>query len=111
LLVVVTLAVFFSPQWILWFAPLLLPLVRKDRLLGWSVAALDAVTYMIFPIWFWVMRVDWPGDVLRVGRFVVCLAIGVQLVRMEWARPEWLRALGLALMRGRLMVRRALDRS
>jgi hypothetical protein len=54
LIAFVTLAVFYSPQWLLWFAPLLLPLVRRDRNIGKSIIALDIVTYLTFPFWFFV---------------------------------------------------------
>jgi len=55
LIVFVSLAVFYSPQWLLWFAPLLLPLLGGDRRIGKWVIALDAVTYLTFPIWFFIL--------------------------------------------------------
>jgi hypothetical protein len=111
LLVVVMLAVFFSPQWILWFAPLLLPLVRKDRALGWCVASLDAISYLIFPIWYLTDWIDPLGELLLFGRCVAFLAIGVQLVRREWLGPDRMRAFVAVLKRGGLTIRRAQDRS
>src|SRR5262249_40161761 len=57
LLVFVSLAVFFSPQWIVWFVPLLAPLVRTDRRLARSVISLDLIMYLTFPIWFWMLDI------------------------------------------------------
>jgi hypothetical protein len=45
------LSVFYSPQWIIWFSPLLLPLVRLHRRLAWGVIALDLVTYLTYPVY------------------------------------------------------------
>jgi hypothetical protein len=44
------LSVFYSPQWVLWFAPLLVPLAGQDRRLAALVAGLDAVTYLSFAV-------------------------------------------------------------
>jgi len=99
LLVFVTLAVFYSPQWVLWFAPILFPLLPQSRRLGWSWVALDLITYLTFPVWFWVLphmglqSVDsetadfllhFLGTFLRVARFLVCGAIALQIVIAEW---------------------------
>jgi hypothetical protein len=50
LIVFGTLAVFYSPQWVLWFAPLLLPLATTRRRLLVPVVALDLLTYLTFPV-------------------------------------------------------------
>jgi hypothetical protein len=103
LVVFVSLAVFYSPQWILWFAPLLLPLVAQSRRLGWTIGALDAVTYMTFPIWYWLVvpigywllqeNGEWNiqlfrglGGVLRLARFAVCGVLAWQLLNLEWPK-------------------------
>src|SRR5262245_52354882 len=57
LLVFVSLAVFFSPQWIVWFVPLLAPLVATDRRLARSVIGLDLIMYLTFPIWYWMLYI------------------------------------------------------
>jgi hypothetical protein len=49
LIVLEFLAVFYSPQRILWLSPLLLPLASTDRRLAWLVVALDLVTFGTWP--------------------------------------------------------------
>ena len=108
LLVFVTLAVFYSPQWVLWFAPLMLPLLRHNRRLAFGWAGLDIVTYLTFPVWFWVLpHVGFrgidpvlnevlgaiPGMALRVARFLIIGTLAFQLVLAEWPwvlRQSWL---------------------
>jgi hypothetical protein len=108
LLVFVTLAVFYSPQWVLWFAPLMLPLLRHNRRLAFGWAGLDIVTYLTFPVWFWVLpHVGFrgidptlnellgaiPGMALRLARFLVIGTLAFQLVLAEWPwvlRQSWL---------------------
>jgi hypothetical protein len=109
LLVFVGLAVFYSPQWILWFAPLLMPLATTNRRLAWGAALLDILTYVTFPGWYLVLPlyvndvfgdlpytiggstmtdavIDQLGNALRFGRFCLIAFIGWQLARMEWRR-------------------------
>jgi hypothetical protein len=83
------LSVFYSPQWILWFAPMLVPLARRH----WSVLiltiALDIVTYLTFP----VMMLDgdrWDkfGSVLGIARFVILAALLVALLLPEIRRKK-----------------------
>jgi hypothetical protein len=110
LIVFVTLPVFYSPQWIIWFLPLLVPLARTQRWLLVPVVALDLVTYLSFPatwdgnlteLLFWLfpeLDATWTyGDLtgllrgtLTVARFVL---MGVLVIML--AAPElggWLRA-------------------
>jgi hypothetical protein len=65
LVVFLLLATFFSPQWLLWLTPLVIPLTAADRRLAAVFAGLDVVTYLSFPVaydWsFWLM-----GEVLDV---------------------------------------------
>ncbi len=49
LIVFVALQVFYSPQWILWFSPLLVPLSCIHRRVGQLTVALDLVTFLTFP--------------------------------------------------------------
>lgn len=49
LVVFVTLPVFYSPQWILWLAPLLLPLTRCQRGLAPLIFALDVLSFGTWP--------------------------------------------------------------
>ncbi len=65
LFVFVSLAVFYSPQWIVWFAPLLIPLVGRSPRLAWGIVALDVITYLTFPVWFWIVPgyvYDWSAS-------------------------------------------------
>jgi Glycosyltransferase family 87 len=52
LLVFVSLQVFYSPQWIVWFTPLLLPLVRRHLPVALLFIVLDLTTYLTFPVVF-----------------------------------------------------------
>src|SRR5207253_1601165 len=87
LVVFVNLAVFWSPQWILWFLPIVVPLAGRR---WWPIVVtigLDLVNYLTFPIrnWLWVPPEDdparqewfnWTGDALlytRVGLWVLLL--------------------------------------
>jgi hypothetical protein len=108
LLVFMTFAAFYSPQWVLWFAPLMLPLLSQNRRLAFGWCGLDIVTYLTFPVWFWVLpRVGLkgidpllndlieatPGMALRVARFLIIGAIAFQLALAEWPwllRQSWL---------------------
>jgi hypothetical protein len=65
----VLLQVIFSPQWILWFYPLILPLVRGQRTLGILLAILDVSTYTLWPL---ASTLEWPPEV----------GIGLQDVRL-----------------------------
>jgi hypothetical protein len=58
LVVFAVLAVFWSPQWIVWFLPLLAPLAPRRRWVGAWMVLLDVANYFNFPILFWVL---WSG--------------------------------------------------
>jgi hypothetical protein len=105
LMIFVSLAIFYSPQWILWFAPLLLPLLRRQHRLGWSIAALDLFNYATFPFWFWVFPsfvkqhlspddtmqlLSQAGNLLRLGRFLTCALILRQLLYTEYPWQQWI---------------------
>jgi hypothetical protein len=78
LIVFIGLSVFFSPQWVVWLAPLLLPLARRDWLLAGLVVALDLVTYFTWPVW-----APWPDAAVAVyARFAVLAGIVAWLL---WA--------------------------
>lgn len=94
LIVFVCLSVFYSPQWILWLSPLLLPLATGRPVLTGLIVALDLVTFFTWPIRpdLWYEDVDWisPEAAQRVldaavyGRFAVLAALAVVLL---WPRP------------------------
>jgi hypothetical protein len=83
LIVFVSLAVFYSPQWVLWLAPLLLPLTARQRGLAWLVAGLDLVTYGTWPLAY-----SWPAGspealvlTLAYARFALLGAVVLLLLR------------------------------
>lgn len=96
LIVFVALQVFYSPQWILWLSPLLIPLARTQPAVLWLTVALDLLTYGSFPLAY-----DLPGfagvtgvrDVLRVA--------------LVWGRVVLLGMLAWALLRRPLATIRA----
>ena len=91
LLLFVSLQVFYSPQWIIWFTPFLVPLAGRNRSVLWLTVALDLLTYNSFPVVF-----DLPADpgteVLRAeliwARAAVCAALVWVLLRAESAPRE-----------------------
>jgi hypothetical protein len=66
LVVFVTLAVFWSPQWFVWFLPLVVPLARNRRAYLFPAIALDLLNYYTFPILFWIHWQNLPVDVREV---------------------------------------------
>lgn len=92
LVVFVMLAVFWSPQWILWFLPLLAPLAPQRRWVGAAAVLLDAVNYFNFPVLFWILwnRVESEAllDALATAmiwvRGALWLGLAAGLVYDEW---------------------------
>jgi hypothetical protein len=82
LIVFVSLAVFYSPQWLLWLAPFLLPLARRHIALACLLVGLDLVSYL------GLTRPLEPVGALVYARFVVLAAIVALLLRAEWTRPR-----------------------
>lgn len=95
-MVFVTLAVFYSPQWVLWLAPLLIPLARSRRWLLGLLIILDGVTYLAFPIiWDGILGVTLRtelGTAVIVSRFVVMFGIAAILLWDDVTSPARLRA-------------------
>src|SRR5262249_29985926 len=79
----VTVQVFYSPQWLLWFLPLLIPLARSNRLILYLAVALDVVTYLGFPMAF---GSDDPFVELygRLGLVYARIAIWIWLLWALW---------------------------
>lgn len=77
----VLLQVIFSPQWILWFYPLILPLVARQRALGVLLIILDVATYLLWPFSVNVFAVlHWPPLVeLAVFNVLQGLRLAAQL--------------------------------
>lgn len=86
------LSVFYSPQWILWFAPMLVPLAGRQRPILYLTAALDIVTYLTFPFAMVYLESAIFLGVMVAARFAILGALAAVLL---W--PE---------MRGRMQEKR-----
>jgi hypothetical protein len=82
-IVFIALAVFYSPQWIVWLLPLLVPLARQQRIVIWLIVALDLVTFATFPMGSFTL----PGAVVLYPRFAILAALIGVLAWAEWRRP------------------------
>ena len=91
LMVFVSLAVFWSPQWVVWFVPLLAPLAGGRRWVGLTAAALDLVNYLTFPVLFWIFwgRLDGAARPLVMGGLVVARGLLWFGLAAGLARDEW----------------------
>jgi hypothetical protein len=86
------LAVFWSPQWVLWFLPLLVPLAERDRRVLVCAVGLDLVNYFSFPILFWLLAgpltpAAWEGLMAATvyARAAIWVALAAALLRQGWA--------------------------
>lgn len=92
LVVFVVLAVFWSPQWIVWFLPLLAPLAPRRPWVGAAAVLLDVANYFNFPILFWILWNRVENDELLENlatamiwvRAALWLGLGAGLVYDEW---------------------------
>lgn len=91
LAVFVILAVFWSPQWILWFLPILVPLAARRRWLLGAAVALDLANYFNFPILFWILwnQLEAPipeilGSIVILVRAVLWFGLLGGLLWDEW---------------------------
>ncbi len=62
LLAFTQLAVFWSPQWLVWFLPLAVPLAARERRTAWAVAAVDVTGYLSFPVLFHLVWGNLPAE-------------------------------------------------
>jgi hypothetical protein len=94
LVVFAVLAVFWSPQWLLWFLPLLVPLAGRDRLVLAAAVGLDLANYLSFPVLFWVLSgaLDPPAWEALVGVTVYARAGLWALLAAALLRPGWAAA-------------------
>jgi Glycosyltransferase family 87 len=77
-IVFISLPVFYSPQWIVWLLPLLVPLAGQQRPLLWLIVALDVVTYISFPLG----NLTLPAAVIIYTRYgILATLVGV----LAWA--------------------------
>ncbi len=88
LIVFIGLSVTFSPQWILWLAPLCLPLARGNWLLTGLIFALDLATYFTFPVYspLWGPFAAGGADRAVYVRFAVLFCLAAMLVWQEMRR-------------------------
>jgi hypothetical protein len=100
LILFVTLPVFYSPQWVVWLMPMLVPLAGRSRAVLALTVVLDVVTYLTFPVIMELPGEDWPflGDlrprllavqpvllgVVVYGRFLALAAMAGALAWWEW---------------------------
>jgi hypothetical protein len=82
LLVFVSLQVFYSPQWIIWFTPFLLPLARRHWPVAVLYVALDLTTYLTFPVAFDTERRFFPW-LIGVRGVIVAALFGYLLPRVS----------------------------
>jgi hypothetical protein len=93
LIVFISLSVFYSPQWVLWLTPLLLPLAVRQRKLILLIAGLDLVTWGQWPIAWNLAEAfgmeDYPRDViltvLAFARFAILGLIVWNVLRADRA--------------------------
>jgi hypothetical protein len=92
LIAFVAMALFWSPQWILWFLPILVPLAVRSRPVAYATIALDLITYCSFPVMFWVLWNELPKDVaspLALGltycRGIMWIVLAIVLLRLRTA--------------------------
>ena len=88
LIVFIALSVWFSPQWLLWLAPLCLPLARRNWPLVALLVALDLVTYFTFPSYSPLWGPADAGGIAHAvyARFAVFAALIALLAWQEWRK-------------------------
>jgi hypothetical protein len=90
-----SLQVFWSPQWLLWLHPLLLPLVSGQPIVGWLLAVLDITMFVSFPLVYdapalpnrdqWIHSLVW---LRAVSSALLVAALGHREFQAAYAR--WL---------------------
>jgi hypothetical protein len=103
LIVFVSIQIFYSPQWVLWFSPLLIPLAARQRSILVLSGLLDVVTFLTFPVAFDFTSTDplldaiWQATLVN-ARFALLAGLVSVLAWTEWnggraARLPFLRRL------------------
>ncbi|HBI42415.1 MAG TPA: hypothetical protein DDY78_06080 [Planctomycetales bacterium] len=97
LVVFISLSVTFSPQWVLWLAPLCIPLARRNWPLAGLIIALDLATYFTFPVYSPIWGpCDTDGVVHAVyARFAVLAVLAAVLLWQDRRRTPQAAALSL----------------
>jgi len=91
LVVFVCFQVFYSPQWILWLMPLLVPLAARQRNLISLVICLDLVTYLTFPLVYDSGGISYQAEMFTVlvyGRALVLAVLVGILLLAEFKTPS-----------------------
>jgi hypothetical protein len=104
LITFISLSVFYSPQWIVWLVPLLLPLAGRQRPLLQLAAALDLLTWGQWPLGANLMGIfdlfEWPPTLESVSSMGLSLSAGnVLLTILAYARYAVLGAIVWNLLR------------
>ena len=81
LLVFTQLAVFWSPQWLVWFLPLVVPLAAAERRTGWAAVAVDVTNYLSFPVLF---HLGWAALPVAARQPTAEVLIGVRTLAWGW---------------------------
>jgi hypothetical protein len=86
----VVMAVFWSPQWIIWFLPIFIPLGRRRWWPIVAAATLDVTNYLSFPVLFWnLLALPLPDlllaiEVMTYIRGLVWFAVAAAFLVDEW---------------------------
>jgi hypothetical protein len=88
LIVFIGLSVTFSPQWVLWLAPLCLPPAKRNWPLTGLIIALDLATYFTFPVYspIWGPFDAGGGDRAVYVRFAVLAVLAMVLLWQDRRR-------------------------
>ena len=91
----VSLAVFWSPQWVVWFLPLVVPLAARHRWLMWVAVLLDLMNYFTFPVLFWILWNNFDESSMKLiaesliyVRAALWLMLAGRLAWGEWISPQ-----------------------
>jgi hypothetical protein len=95
LAIFVALQVFYSPQWIVWLTPLLIPLIPQHRPLMGLLVGLDLVTFFTFPI-VYDFSTAYQTELLTILVFLRALVLAALAAYLIWAE---FRKGGLSRMR------------
>ena len=78
LVVFISLAVFWSPQWVIWLLPLVIPLAARARWLIPACTAIDLLNYFQFPVLFWIVWSHLPKSTCEdIAELVIYIRAGL----------------------------------
>jgi hypothetical protein len=102
LIVFVAIQIFYSPQWILWFTPFLVPLAARQRSVLVLAALLDLVTFLTFPLAFDFtstypcLDAFWQGFLVDARFLLMAGLVGV----LAWSEWDGAKATRVPTFRG-----------